>query len=276
MKSEWIDIALELAGEPANFYSGCRKILTGRSFTFKRIRNDLHMEDAGYTKSKMTMLTKNYLHEESKAVAIELWKKRLGQRKYGSVSFTCFAHFVKGGSIDAKRSKRASVFGPCLQSVVITYMERTHTAEATVFYRTTELLKKYPADLVFIRDVLLDGFDFSTVPLKAIHFNFAGITMHPMYWVTILPHVDDPIEEMEIIKEKDHFFWVWCVKWSARYLIQEHRRGIEKFGQAMRVHKDANERISPKHKKLLIQYLGDNHPGFRNEYIAPEEDEDEN
>lgn len=269
MKSEWVDICLELAATPAHFYSGARKILRNQHFTFKRVKPDLFMEDAGYTKSKMTMLTKNYLHEESKNVAIDLWNKRLGQRKYGSVSFTCFAHFVKGGSVDAKRSKRASVFGPCIQSVSLTYMN-DHTTEVDVFYRTTELFKKFPADLVFFRDVLLAGFDFSKAPLKAINFHFANVTAHPMYFVTVIPHLKDPIGELEAIKEVDPHFWQWTVKWTARYLCPEHHRGIQKFAQAMRVCKDAEDRIDRATKRRLIDYLNSNHPGYRNGYIDPD------
>ncbi len=232
------------------------------------------MADAGYTKSKMTMLTKNYLHEESKAVAIELWQKRCGQRKYGSVSFTCFAHFVKGGSVDAKRSKRASVFGPCIQSVCLTYLN-DHTTEVDVFYRTTELFKKFPADLVFLRDVLLADFDFNTAPIKKVKFHFANVTCHPMYFVTILPLLDDPIGELDDIRSKDEYFYNWIIKWTARYLVPEYHRGIQKFAQAMRVCKDAQERIPAKTMKPLIKYLKDNHPGYRNEYVAPEEEDDE-
>src|SRR5262249_16347231 len=150
------------------------------------------LADSGYTTSKLRMLEKHYLHEESIAVAQELWDRRQGQRKYGSVSFTCFAHFVKGGSVDAKRSKRASVFGPCIQSVSLTYLN-DHTTAVDVFYRTTEFFKKFPADLVFIRDVLLPKFNFEKAPISKVTFHFANVTMHPMYFVTILPMIEDPI-----------------------------------------------------------------------------------
>ncbi len=277
MIRDWVDLAVRLSGVPADFYSGARKIIRGRNFTWEWRPDDedqIEMADAGYTKSKMTMLTKNYYHEESVAVAIELWNKRLGQRKYGSVSFTCFAHFVKGGSIDAKRSKRASVFGPCIQSVSLTYMN-DHTTHVDVFYRTTELFKKFPADLVFFRDVLLSKFDFSKAPISGVTFHFANITIHPMYFVTIIPHLSDPIEVLERIKEKDKYFFDWVVKWTARYICPEHHRGIAKFAQAMRVHKDAHERISAPMMRRLVKYLNKNHPGYRNEYDGGDDDETE-
>jgi hypothetical protein len=273
MKRDWLDICLELANEPADFYSGARKILRSRSFTFKHMKNDLQMADAGYTKSKMTMLTKNYLHHESRSVAIDLWNKRIGQRKYGSVSFTCFAHFVKGGTVDAKRSKRASVFGPCIQSVSLTYLN-DHTTAVDVFYRTTELFKKFPADLVFFRDVLLAEFDFSNAPIREVTFHFANITCHPMYFVTLIPLLDDPIEELEAIRNADAYFFNWIVKWTSRYIVPKHHRGIQRFAQAMRVCDDARARIKPQIMKPLVAYLDKWHPGYRNDYVAPEEDDE--
>lgn len=274
MKDEWIDMMSELSRTPADFYSGARKIIRARSFTFEEIANDLHMEDAGYTKSKMTMLRKNYFHEESIAVAQQLWEKRLGQRKYGSVSFTCFAHFVKGGTVDAKRSKRASVFGPCIQSVSLTYMNN-HTTAVDVFYRTTEGFKKLPADLVFFRDVLLAEFDFSKAPIASITFHFANITIHPQYAVTLLPHLKNPIKFLESVREADPFFFNWVVKWTARYLCPEHFRGIQKFAQAMRVKADADNRIREPFRSKLIAYLNEHHPGYRNSYVDPDGEDDE-
>lgn len=273
MREEWIALCRKLSSVEADFYSGARKILRQRKVTFKNILEDLVLADAGYTNSKMTMLRKNYLHDESREVAVQLWEKRLSQRKYGSVSFTCFAHFVKGGSVDAKRSKRASVFGPCIQSVVLTYTD-DHHCEADVFYRTTEVFKKFPADLVFLRDVLLEPFDFSKCPLRSITIHFANVTVHPMYFVTVIPHLSDPIAELEWIKDRDPYFYDWVIKWTARYLVPKYHRGIQKFAQAMRVHKDAHERISLKAMKELIPYLEKNHPGYRNEYDGDSDDEE--
>lgn len=266
MKQDWLNFCLDLSVVPADFYAGGnRKIIRNRSVVFKKWKDDLTLGDSGYTNSKMTMLKKNYLHDESREVAKQLWEKRIGQRKYGSVSFTCFGHFVKGGSVDAKRSKRASVFGPCIQSVSLTYMQ-DHSSAVDVFYRTTELFKKFPADLVFIRDVLLADFNFSNNPLKSVTFHFANITCHPMYFVTILPLLEDPVGEFEEIRQKDKVYFDWIVKGTSRYLVPGYERGIQKFSQAMRVHKDANERLVGETKDKLIKYLIKHHPGFKKGY----------
>lgn len=272
----WVNHLFDLADKPADLYSGCRKILHHISLTFPDLNDDLQLEDAGYTSSKLKMLTKNYFHEESVSTALKLWSRRKQQAKYGSVAITTFNHFVKGkGTVEEiveKKSKRASVFGPCILAVSITWLKKGK-ASVDIYYRTTEFAKKFPADLVFIRDVLLKDFDFEGLSVE-YHFHFANVTIHPMYMVTVIPHLDDPIGHLEGLKRQDPHFFNWTVKWTARYLCPEHRRGIEKFSQAMRVHKDTHERIKKPVIKQLQFYLRKNHPGFRNGYEGDEDDDE--
>lgn len=278
MKDEWINEVLKLSRREADFYSGCRKIIRGRAVRFNDLwdhKDPLILEDAGYTSAKMSHLKRLYVHEESIEAALMLWKLRRAKPSYGSVGFTCYNHFLKNDAV--KKSKRASVMGPCLQSVVITQVKGGKNAQyfIDVFYRTTELLKKFPADLVFIRDVLLKDFDFSGMEFLGLTCHFANITVHPQYFVTAIPHMEDPIAELEKIKKKDRYFYDWIIKWTARYLCEEHYRGIAKFAQALRVKMDADKRIKGRRRRELTQYLRDNHPGHRNDYEDPEEGDDE-
>lgn len=285
MRDAWLKQALDAAKHKADFYSGCRKILRNQGFTLKKrdIAKDLNMPDAGYTKSKMKSLIRGYVHEEARGAGVLLWEGRLKRAKYGSVGFHCFNHLVKGTAaenVEARLngvqtgSKRASVMGPCIQSVSLTYLP-SKTTSVDCFYRTTELFKKFPADLVFIRDELLAPFDFTKAPISEINFHFANVTAHPMYFVTLIPLLDDPISEIMHIRRADRFFHDWLVKWTARYVCDEYMRGIEKFGQAMRVRKDALERIDPKTLKLLQKYLRDAHPGYRGDTKHEEIEENE-
>lgn len=269
MKSDWMGAALDCAQQKADFYSGCRKILRSRTLVFD-LKNDLRIEDAGYTKSKMSMLRRGYLHVESRNVAKQLWERRLEQDKYGSVGFTTYNHFIKNDP--TKKSKRASVMGPCIQSIVLTLMKKGEV-EVDAFYRTTEIFKKFPADLVFIRDELLEGFDIGKGASLTCHF--ANITAHPMYFITLVPSMSDPVKHLEAIKKKDKYFFDWCVKWSARYICKEYSRGIDKFSQALRVRKDAFDRIEPATLRELQQYLKRNHPGYRNNYAGDLDGDDD-
>jgi hypothetical protein len=193
-----------------------------------------------------------------------LWERRKGQGKYGSVGFTTYNHFIKNNI--EKKSIRASVMGPCIQAVVITLVSKT-SYTIDVFYRTTELLKKFPADLVFLRDVLLAPFNFEGLDFVGMTCHFANITVHPMYWVTLIPHIKDPVQALEDIAVADKYFHDWIVKWTARYICEEHERGIAKFAQAQRVQMAAKKYIKPRKMAAVQEYLMDHHPGHRNAYV---------
>ena len=164
-----------------------------------------------------------------------------------------------------------------MERVVITQVKGGGKGQYFIdaFYRTTELLKKFPADLVFIRDILLKDFDFSDMEFMGLRCHFANITVHPQYFVTVLPHLDDPIAELEKLKKKDRYFYDWVIKWTARYLCEEHYRGIAKFAQALRVKMDADKRITGKRRRQLVQYLRDNHPGHTRDYKEKDDEEAE-
>ena len=81
MKDEWIKLCLQMMATPADEYSGARKIVGNVVHTMEDIGNELIMEDLGYTKSKMSMLKRLYLVEESRNAVVPLWEKRLSQRK---------------------------------------------------------------------------------------------------------------------------------------------------------------------------------------------------
>lgn len=285
MKQDWLKTCRFMSLQPALFYSGARKILRTQTVTFDHVKADLKLADAGYQKMKLSMLTKAYLNQESHDAAKDLWARRLEQGKYGSVGFSTYNHLIKGhglrsffAEVHAKKREgsdykigRASVMGPCIQALTLTLMPNGKTS-IDAFYRTTELYKKFPADLIFIRDVLLDGFD---CDIESLNFHFANVTCHPMYAVTILPHFGDPIRELEKIRRADDYFWQWIIRWTSRYLVPEHFHGIEKFGQAMRVRKDAVARIQGDRLDELVKYLRKSHRGYRRSKIHEEPEDDE-
>jgi hypothetical protein len=137
--------------------------------TFHCWDDSLQLEDVGFTSAKLTQLERHYLHNESRDVACDLWNRQRQSEKFGSVSFTTYNHLVKGGTavdeVAAKKSKYASIVGPCIQSVIITWMGKGQVS-IDVPFRSTELFKKFAADLIFLRDVLLKPFDFRGMELS--------------------------------------------------------------------------------------------------------------
>ncbi len=271
MKQFWLDISEKLALQKADLFVGARKVVQAVRFDYEwdeETVHDLKMEDAGFTTSKMSMLIRNYQHVESIKVAKMLWNERLKKGKYGSVGFTCYAHFVKGDV--GNHTKMGSKFGPCIQSVVLTYYKKQTTVD--VYYRSTELFKKFPADLVFIRDVLLPQFNFKQAPIDRIRFYATGVSVHSMYAVTLFPSMKDPIAWLERVRKKDKYFWTWIIKWSARYLCPEYCNGIQKFMQAMRTCNIANRDIDKRKLRTLQAYLRKHLP--KKDSAKEEEDEE--
>jgi len=239
---------------------------------FTTLDDSLQLGHAGFTTNKMRMLERNYLVPESIAAAVKLWDSRVSKAKYGSVGFSTYGHYVKGHvRKDPTKVSRASVMGPCIQGVTLTLIDKRRYA-IDVFYRTTELYKKFPADLVFLRDTLLKPFKTHGLTLDSLTCHFANVTVHPMYWVTIAPHLTDPAGELAAIK--DEYFRAWLIKWSARYVCTEYSRGIQKFSQALRVRGDVMSRLSKPQLKSLQKYLRSHHPGHRSGYNE-ESDDDE-
>jgi hypothetical protein len=132
-----------------------------------------------------------------------------------------------------------------------------------VLYRTTEFLKKFPADLVFLTERLLQGFNFEGMKVNKVGIFYCNITIHPAYFVILIPHLKDPIKELELIKEADPYFYEWVIKWTARYTIEKYGHGIAKFSQALQVKKYAVNRITGDKLNELNEYLEKNHPGYK-------------
>jgi hypothetical protein len=154
--------------------------------------------------------------------------------------------------------------------MVLTYIDR-RTYAVDMFYRTTEVLKKFPADLVFLRERLLPDFDVSGMALAEVRCHFANITVHPMYFATVLPLIPDPIAALVELKAQDKYFHDWVVKWSSRYLCDEFHRGIAKFAQALRVQKDVRERMTPEAAEAVRDYLRTNHPPLKTRFAEANE-----
>lgn len=245
-----------------HFYCGCRKIIPNVTWECRpSVFEGGKMEHFGYTKSKMTMLNRLYFHEESVATAARLWDVRIKKRKYGSVSFTTYSHLVKGN--EEAGSKRRSIMGPCIQAGVLTFLPHEKEAPTVLdlFYRTTEAFKKFPADLVWLQDSVTPRFNLKDAPLKLVRFHFANVTLHPMYAVVLYPHLVDPIRYLEALRGKDERQWLWQVKWTARYLCDEHSNGIQKFSQALRVQHGAKTLLLPATQRRIAEYCRKHHPG---------------
>ena len=260
LKAEWLEHCLRLAGRQADLWANSRKILRGRKLPFYALDDSLQLDDVHYTPSKLKQLTRDYLNEESRRAAVEQWDMRRKRAKPGSVSFHTYNHLLKGnGSLSeivAKKSRVGSIVPPCMQSVIISWLWKDRAA-IDVCFRSVELLKKLPADLVFLRDVLIAPFNLHGMSFSVTCY-CANITIHPRDWVVLLPHLQDPLEIMETLRRKDPKFHEQVVKWTADYLLPERGSSIANYDTGQRVKRHALASIRGRTRQSLQDYLRDN------------------
>lgn len=116
-------------------------------------------------------------------------------------------------------------------------------------YRTTEIFKKFGADLLLLRDHILPGFD----PDGTLHFFFANATYHPMYWVVAAPYRDDVVQSLVDLKDKDYSIYKGVLRWTNRFL--ENDESLAKFKQGQRVAKHFHRLMDPAELKRLNKYV---------------------
>lgn len=206
--------------------------------------DDVSMWDCGYTKLKLNQLIKQYLHHESRDEALRLWDIIKKRGKYSSVSFHTYNHYQK-----EIRSYLSSIMGPCLLSVSISYFAKA-PPEVTCYYRTTELLKKFPADMVFIRDILLPPFELPEDTVYKFYFN--SLSFYSMYMITPLPHFKSPVGFLKRLKVKDGKFHHGACKYLSRYFFIEEE---EKFCQARKAKEGAYAIFTTDQIETIKNYL---------------------
>jgi hypothetical protein len=174
----------ECIAHPALMYSGVRKIFQDLTWTTNELP-DLTYGDLGYGQNKFKQLTRNYLNLDELERVRTLLDRRAGQ------SFTSVAMSLRGANKADSRS-----MGHCMQTLIISWAKDHESVE--VQYRSTECIKKFGADLVFLR-YLCDELDLDP---SIFRFRFANAYLSGVFFPTLLPHWD-PINFFDYLFEHD-------------------------------------------------------------------------
>src|SRR5690606_19285649 len=195
----WIDFVWKMAASsPAVAYAQERKFIPGQMWQVDGSvwsnGYDHDLECLGYAppgEAKIKQLKRNYYNPESVEEAREKITSRNNQ-VHTSVGISTLA----GG-------KRKVSQGHCIRSLVLTYSSpkvNPHGQEVLaidIFYRTTELIRKFGADLIFLHDFLIPevlrdnpwGIETPTV----IRFHFSTCYFSALFLPIFLQFVD-PVE----------------------------------------------------------------------------------
>jgi len=242
MKGLWVRFVEDLAlDEPQRYYSGPQKILHGVMWKVPGpifFDDSLSLSDFGYADNgnKMTQLKRNYYNRTDVRRARQIVKTKWQQRSYGSAGFT-FRNIEKASQ------------DFCLQSATVTHFP-SGGLEVVVFYRVTEPIKKFGADIIFLRESILGRFD-RIKSIERITFVFSCISWHPMFICTYLSHHPDPIGFMESVEANEKWHKAIC-KWAIKYLFEGETDWVQKFSVA-RQNYNAMKKLMDKDKRRDLE-----------------------
>ncbi len=140
-----------------------------------------------------------------------------------------------------------------MSSCVVTYYPRGGL-RVVIFYRTTEIIKKFGADLIFLREVVLPRFN-RIKSIDNVSFVFSNLTVHPMFFTTLLAHHPSPILFLSRIKNSDSHFHKGIERWMRKYLFEGETSWVQKFSQAKQTHAAMKRLMTEETQQKLKQYF---------------------
>lgn len=196
----------ECLRRPVYIYNGARKIVQNVTWNPPSLPT-VDLAELGYKpKVKMKALQRMYFNPLEADRLRGLLKHRDGQ------AFSAVAMSMRGGSKD-RRS-----MGWCMESMVIGYTPKDMTV--TMMYRSTEVIKKFSADLAYIPWV----FDQLEIKPARVSFFFANAYLSGVFFPTLFRWVD-PIKFLKRLKREEPQLFIV----ATRFLRRSVRNRDQKF-----------------------------------------------
>ena len=190
---------------PVFEYNGARKIVQGVGFSVDRIP-PVDLERVGYKpKHKMSALKRMYFNPDEAARVKELLKRREDQ------AFTSAAMSMRGGAKD-RRS-----MGWCMESLVVATTPKRTTAE--VMYRSTEVIKKFTADLAFLPWV----FEQLEIEPEVVRFHFANAYLSGVFFPTLFLWWE-PLNLLERLRVEEPKLFIVATRFLRRSVRTKDQR----------------------------------------------------
>jgi hypothetical protein len=167
------------------------------------------LRDLGYKPVKVTRLMNLYYNREEVAKAKAKLKQRVGE-EHSSVSILT----------RNMEKTHPQTQGWCIQNIVIsqTWRRKECITTADVFYRSTEAIMKFGADLSLLHNV----FDELEVTPTPVRFYFANLYVSAVFFPLLFRHTDG-VAFFEHIRRHDKAFWWLATKAVSRYLDPVNR-----------------------------------------------------
>lgn len=218
---------------PAFAYHGDKKYVTNLTVEVESLPVvDLAMIGYARADQKLAQLRRHYLNDADLTRVAALIRDR---RQV--VSSACLS--MRGASKTREGSQ-----GWCMEAVSFAWTNRAMTA--TVFYRQTELIFKFAADLVLLREV----FDRLGASPSTIRFHFASAWVGMQFLPTYLRHVP-PVDFLERLRAADRTLWMA----ATYYLSRSFGERPINFGPADRQKRLFSETWPQPRRELVRGYL---------------------
>jgi hypothetical protein len=192
----------------------------------------------------MKQLERQYFNAES----IDLAKSIMSHRVKNDLTAVAFS--FAGGVKRAVGPRGAKTMGHCIQTAVITTSPRKR-CELDIFYRSTEVTKKFSGDLVFLRDRIVPYLE---VKPQVYRFHFANCYWSPQF-VPVLARFVDIIAFYEEIRKKNPEYFRQALRMLKREIFHHDSKMsfVAKMQEMIRGTPDA---------KRLEQYMLKHIPGL--------------
>jgi hypothetical protein len=193
MITKWLEFIRQVACAKG-MVTGVRKIVFDQHFELtwdELVSCPLDYTDIGYTKSKGRQLERIYWPVQD----IEAAFAKLASRT--SKPHSSVAVQLKNGIKDSRSQ------GRCLQNMVIT--QTPHHLQVTILYRSTELIQKFLADLIFFSQKLPAYFpDRKPTHIK---FYFANTYLSAVFAPILMRYDPTPLGTLRAIRSGDPKFF---------------------------------------------------------------------
>lgn len=211
MINHWRNFIWQASVAEPLLITGVRKVAADQSFHLPYetlLGSKLRYEDICYTKAKGAQLQRNYWDQESVDAAVEKLLSRKG-KPHSSVSIQ-----LQGQGKDSRSQ------GFCMQNLVITMTPGTCSVD--IYYRSTELIQKFLADLVFFSTKLPEIFQRLDRNPTVIRFRFANVYLSAVFMPIFLRYEPDQLGFFQALKRGDPKFFRTCGLATRRFFNETH------------------------------------------------------
>lgn len=235
-RENWSDFCAGLALSDPSYTHSIRKMVPDVMFKTE-LDDTILLTNVGFKPngSKLTMLKKYYMNEDSINKALDALNEMRKKKKHGSVAFSTIG-----------QEKKFTHHQHCIQSIAIRYSPN-NDLEYTVFYRQAECIKIFTGDMVFLRDIIMPVFGKG----KATFF-FSTAVLNAMYCpIMFIYYQDEWLDLLRYLYKCDKAFYKRIYKWCQMYFSEEpiNYSSAEVIRELIHKHLDKKTR-----KKILNEF----------------------